>query len=57
MVAALEIYKNKGVQGLKYCHGTIDFAKMLNDVYDALNRIDIKEGLKIKNADYKVIII
>lgn len=57
MVAGLQTYMNAGIQELADAQGTVEFTKMMNDVYDALNRIDIGKGLAKDNCDYKVKLI
>jgi len=51
----LKFYKARGGPELQDCEATIDFCQRLNDLFDALNRKTLNEGITSSGNNFKVI--
>jgi len=57
MANALEFYGNRKCISLQGSEETQEFVKRFNDTFDALNRRDKNEGIKLNSTDFKVNIL
>lgn len=53
MSHGLRFYKNF-LPELQECDNTANFCEWINNLFDALNRNKVSEGLTVENTDYKV---
>ena len=53
MASGLKFYKNF-IPDLQDCDNTANFCEWINNLFDALNKIKISEGMTIGDKHYKV---
>ncbi|KAL5237094.1 hypothetical protein ACI65C_004504 [Semiaphis heraclei] len=51
----MEFYKKKKIEGFKDCEDTIKFTKMINNMFDAVNRKFPAEGIRKNSKDLEVL--
>lgn len=51
MAIGIEFYKSKIYDGFENCEDTVEFTKIINNLFDALNRKFPAEGIKSKGKD------
>lgn len=54
MANGIEFYKKKNIEGFKDSEETIKFTKLLNNMFDALNRKFPAEGIRKNSQDLQV---
>jgi len=54
MATGIEFYKMKKFDGFKNCEETVDFTRLMNNLFDALNRKFPAEGIKPNGKDLEV---
>jgi len=54
MATGIEFYKMKNVDGFENCEETVDFTRIMNNLFDAFNRKFPAEGIKPNGKDYKI---
>lgn len=56
MVTGIELFKKKQISGFDDCEETVNFTKIMNNLFDALNRRFPGEGIKKNSQDIEVLI-
>lgn len=57
MAVGIEFYKNKSYDGFENCEETVLFTKIMNNLFDALNRKFPLEGIKHDSKDLQVLYV
>lgn len=56
MATCIEFYKLNNYDGFENCEETVEFTKIINNLFDALNRKFPAEGIKLNGNDFKVFV-